>query len=130
MFRWSERDHLMTLWERIKTEPAVLLQFLQVVLGFLVTFNILPFTEDEQAGIMSVAGAVLSLIIGLAVRQFRWPLIVAVVQALVPLLLEFGVDWTEQQVGAIYMVFAAAGAFFIRQNVTPETKLPPVTLAA
>lgn len=120
----------MTFWERIKTEPAVLLQFLQVVLGFLVAFNFLPFTENEQAGIMAVAGAVLSLIIGLAVRQFKWPLIVAVVQTVVPLALEFGVDWTEVQVGAIYMVFAAAGAFFIRQNVTPETKLQPLTLAA
>jgi len=120
----------MTFWERVKTEPAVLLQFLQVVLGGLVVFNLLPFTEDEQAGIMAVAGAVLSLIIGLAVRQFKWPLITAVVQTIVPLALEFGVDWTDQQVGAIYAFTAALGAIFIRQNVTPETKLPPVTLAA
>lgn len=114
----------MSVWDRIKTEPAVLLQLLQVLLGGAVAFGFLPFTEDEQAGIMSVAGATLALIIALVVRQFVWPLITALVQAVVPLLLTFGVDWTEQQVGFVYLITAALGAFFIRQNVTPETKLP------
>jgi hypothetical protein len=114
----------MTLWERIKTEPTILLSALQALLGLLVVFGALPFTEDEQAGIMATAGAVLSLIIAISVRQFAWPLLMAVVQALVPLALEFGVNWTDVQVGAVYTFFAVLGAFFVRQKVTPETKLP------
>lgn len=117
------------LWVKIKENPAATLQLLQVALGALVVFEVLPFDDAEQAGIMATAAAVLNLVLALAVRSVRWPLITAAFQAAVPLAVEFGWGATDQQIGAIYAVVAAVGAWFVREMVTPETKLPALRAA-
>lgn len=48
-------------------------------------------------------------------------LIAGVVQAVLALLLAFGVDLTQEQVGAILAVTAALLAVVVRQRVTPST---------
>lgn len=112
------------LWVRVKENPAATLQLLQVALGVLVAFEVLPFTDGQQAGVLAVAAAVLNLALALAVRSFAWPLITALVQAAIPLAVEFGWGASDLQIGAIYALVAAFGTWFVRSKVTPETRLP------
>lgn len=112
------------LWDRIKEEPVVFIQLLQVLLGLSISFGIVSFTDNQVAAILAAVSAALGFVVSLAVRSFTWPVLTGVVQAAVALLLEFGVDLTDQQVGSVYAVVAALGAFFVRKATTPEVKLP------
>lgn len=114
----------MSLWDRIKEQPTIVIQTVQVLLGLAVAFNIVSMTDNQTAAVLAVTTAVLGFILALATRQFAWPVVTGVVQAAVVLLLEFGINLTDQQVGAIFAATAALGAFFVQRSVTPETKLP------
>lgn len=113
---------------RIKTEPALFVGFLQALIGLGVALGVVRFTENQTGSILAVVTAALSLLLGLSVRPFAWPLITGVVQAGVTLALAFGFDISSTTQASIYALVAAAIAIFNRQAVTPETKLAPVSL--
>ena len=50
-------------------------------------------------------------------------LIAGALQAVIGLLLAFGVELTNEQIGSIMAVSAAALAIFVRQSVVPTNKL-------
>ncbi|MGH9247994.1 MAG: hypothetical protein ACRD0W_00515 [Acidimicrobiales bacterium] len=119
---------MSSILARIKTEPALLVGLAQAVLGLLVVTGVVIFTEDQTGTVLGIVSAVLSLILGLSVRPFSWPLVTGVVQAGIMLLLAFGVNISSTTQASIYAVLAALVAIVNRQNVTPETKLSPVPL--
>lgn len=114
--------------DRIKTEPAVIVQSLQAILGLLVAFSVIALTDDQTGAILATTAAALGVVLALSVRPFTWSVVTGFVQSGVVLLTAFGMEFTSEQTSSIYAVTAVLGAVFVRQTVTPETKLPPVAL--
>ena len=110
----------------LKTEPAVVIQLFQAILGILVSLGVLGFTDLQTGGVLAVIAAVLGVIQGLATRPFQVPLIVGVAQAVILAVSEFGFDVSETVAANIYIVITVLGAVLTRQNATPETKLSPL----
>jgi hypothetical protein len=115
------------LWDRIKEQPARVLQLLQAFVGMAVALQWVNFTPNQTAAVLAVASTMLNLALALAVRQFVWPLVTAFVQAAIPLALEFGwwaVD--DQATATIYSFVALVGVVLLPSRLNPETKLPPL----
>lgn len=116
------------LWNRIKTEPALLNQLIQAVLGLLVATGAITLSDTQTGAILGAVTAGMGLVLAVAVRPFKWTAITTVVQAAVILVTSFGLELSSATVAGIYAVTAALGAILVRQTSTPETKLPAVSL--
>jgi hypothetical protein len=114
---------------RIKTEPTLVTALVKATLGVLVLAKVIQLTDNQTAAILGVVAAGLSLLLALSVRPFPLPLVTGAVEAGVVLLIVFGVDITAELQAGVYTLVAALLAFFTRQNVTPETKLPALALS-
>lgn len=110
---------------KLKEEPTILVQATQALLGLLVAVDLVGFTEAQTGAVLAVVAAASGLFIALTVRPFAWATITGLVQAGVMLLAEFGLELSEQQVGAAYTAVSVLG-MILRQFVTPEVKLPPI----
>lgn len=120
----------MSLWNRIKQEPTIVVQTVQALLALLVGFDVFSLTEDQTGTLLTLTSAVTGFVLALSVRPFQWPVVTGLVQAGIASFTAFIADLDPNQIAAIYGVTAILGAWIVRQKVTPETKLPPVTLAA
>lgn len=114
----------------LKIEPALVIQAASVLLSLLAAFGFYAFNDDQTWAILNFVTVALTLITGLSVRPFKWPLVTAVVQAGLILVMQFGLEITVEQQAAVLAAFTVAGALLIRQNVTPETKLEPIVPVA
>jgi hypothetical protein len=112
---------------RLKTEPTILVQAAQAVLGALVAFGVVGFTDSQTGAVLAVVSAVSGFLLALGVRPFNWAVLTGVVQAIILLAVEFGLNWSDTQVAATFMVISMA-SMFMRQLVTPETKLPAIAV--
>ena len=120
----------MSLWNRIKQEPTIVVQTVQALLAFLVGFEVFSLTDTQTGVLLTLTSAVTGFVLALSVRPFQWPVVTGLVQAGIAALAAFGAELDPSQVAAIYGLTAVLGAWIVRQKVTPETKLPPVALAA
>jgi regulator of protease activity HflC (stomatin/prohibitin superfamily) len=109
-----------------KLEPTVIIQAASVLLSLLTVFGFYVFDQDQTWAILNFITVGLTLINGLSVRPFKWVLVTAVVQALIILVMQFGLEITPEQQAAVLAAVTVIGAIFIRQSVTPEVKLEPV----
>lgn len=110
---------------KLKAEPTILVQAAQAILGLLVALNVVGFTEAQTGAVLGVVAAASGLLIALTVRPFAWAAVTGFVQAGAVGVAEFGLELTEQQVGAVYTTVAVLG-MVLRQFVTPEVKLEPL----
>ena len=120
----------MSLWNRIKQEPTIVVQTVQALLGLLVAFEVFTLTDDMTGTLLTLVSAITGFVLALSVRPFQWPVVTGLVQAAVVAAVAFGADLDADKIAGIYAVTAIIGAWVVRQAVTPETKLPPVALAA
>jgi uncharacterized membrane protein YphA (DoxX/SURF4 family) len=111
----------------VKTEPTLITQGVQAAIAVLVAARVIDFTDGETGSILAILTAGLALLNGLSVRPFAWPLVVGVVQAALALLLAFGFEVSQELQGSIIALTTVVGAIVIRNAVTPEAKLSPVT---
>lgn len=118
--------NLSAFIDRIKAQPAIVVQLVQVLLGLLVGFEVFALSDDQTTQILAFVAGATGLFLGLSVRPFRWPLVTGFVQAAVTLAVGFGWDATSAQTAAIYAAVAVLGTLVVWPSVTPEVKLPPL----
>lgn len=106
-------------------EPTLLLQGLQAVLTFVVTFG-MPWLNDQHAGaIVAVGAAVLTAINAWAVKPVAPAVFTGLITAGAALLAAYGLDLPQEQVGALSLAVTAVMAFLLREQVTPEQDPQP-----
>ena len=61
------------MWDRIKTEPAVIMGLVNAAIVLIVAFGV-NVTDTQTEAILSVVAAIISVVTGVAVRQQVTPL--------------------------------------------------------
>lgn len=116
------------MWNRfidwLKREPTILVQLAQGVLGGLVAFGAIAFSEAQTGAVLGLVSAASGLFLALGVRPFKWPTLVGLAQAAIVLASEFWFNFTDEQIATIYGIIALL-SMSLRQMVTPEVKLQP-----
>lgn len=100
-------------------EPALISAAIMAIIGLVSGFW-LPIAPTTQALIQTLVGAVLALWVLIAVRENVVPGILAVVQALLPLVVVAGADLTTDEQGQIYAAAAILLGLLARPNLTPK----------
>lgn len=102
-------------------EPAAWAGVLQALLGALLVFNVVPgLTADTSTLIQAAAGALFALGMAFYTKKVNLAVVVGAVQALVAVLVGFGLHiGTPDQTAAIIAAAQLALAGFLRQNTEP-----------
>ncbi|AFR48017.1 hypothetical protein [Gordonia sp. KTR9] len=103
-------------------EPAMISSAIMAIIGLVSGFW-LPISPTTQALIQTFVGAVLALWVLIAVRENVVPGILAVVQALLPLVVIAGADLSTDEQGQIYAAAAILIALLARPNLTPKVNV-------
>ncbi|GAA4718380.1 hypothetical protein [Phytohabitans rumicis] len=107
-------------------EPTLVIGVIAAVLSILVCFN-LDFLSAKQAALIVVAlNALLGALNALAVRPIPPAAVTYFVGAVAALLAAYGLDVTQEQVGAVNGAFIAILMFLTRGQVTPVADPRPV----
>lgn len=107
-------------------EPALItsaiMSLVAIVSGFV--FNI---STDTQGYIQAAVNAVLALVVAISVRENVLPVIIALAQAVMPLVIVAGWELTvEQQASIIAALSLTLGVVFVRPQVTPKATITAV----
>jgi hypothetical protein len=117
------------MWDRfinwLKREPTILTQSVGALLGLAVAFDLVAFSEAQTGAVLAVVAGLSALFLAITVRPFNYAVIMGLVQAVVVLLVEFGLEFSDTQVAGVYTGVSVIG-LLLRQVVTPETKLPAI----
>jgi hypothetical protein len=100
-------------------EPAAWAGVLQGVLGVLVVFNVFGLSADLATGLQAAAGAAFALYTAYATKRVNLAVVVGAVQALMALLVGFGLDLQPDVQAAVIAGVQVALAGFLRQNTEP-----------
>ncbi|QGF20289.1 holin [Gordonia phage Sixama] len=101
-------------------EPAAWTAFVMAAVSIVSSF-FFSISPETQAGIQVAVNAVLALVVVVMVRENVVPAIVAVVQAVLPLVVVAGWDASVEQQGVILAVAPLVlGFLFVRPQVTAK----------
>ncbi|WP_187589125.1 hypothetical protein [Gordonia sp. OPL2] len=100
-------------------EPAVISAAIMAAVALLSGF-LTPISPTTQALIQTAVGAVLGLWVLIQVRENVVPGVLTLIQAVLPLAVVAGVDWTTEQQGLIYSSAAVILGLLARPNLNPK----------
>lgn len=101
-------------------QPAIWVALVQMLVGGVVLFaGEDALTETQATLIVAVANALLGLVVVWKVAEWAYPALGALVNAVVALVVGFGVTLTEDQQGWIMLAVPAVIAMIIWPNLHP-----------
>lgn len=100
-------------------EPAAWAGLLQGVLGVLVVLNVGNLTDTTSVLVQAAAGAVFALVTAFYTKKVNLAVVVGAAQAVLALLVGYGVDVDPQLQAALIAGLQLALAGFLRQNTEP-----------
>lgn len=104
-------------------EPAAISSAIMVAVALIGGF-LTPVSSQAQALIQAAVGGVLALIVAVQVRENVVPTILAALQAVVPLAVYAGLDWTPEQQGLVFTATSVIlGLVAGRPNLTPKANV-------
>lgn len=107
-------------------EPAAISAAIMVAVA-LVSGFLTPIDAGAQSLIQSVLGTVLALILAAQVRENVVPAILAALQAVIPLAVHYGLDWTAEQQALVFTASSIIlGLVAGRPNLTPKVTIDAV----
>jgi hypothetical protein len=109
----------------IKFYPAAYTAALTAVLGVVVSFG---FLSQDTASIVATAGtAVLGLITVALARPFEVTALGPALTAALTGIAAFGLNWNDQQIGALVLLATMVTGYFVHANVVPKAGSPSVS---
>lgn len=104
-------------------EPAAISAAIMIAVALVGGF-LTPVSSAAQALIQAAVGAVLAVIVAVQVKENIVPAILAALQAVVPLAVYAGLDWTPEQQGLVFTAAAVVlGLIVGRPNLTPKASV-------
>lgn len=104
-------------------EPTVWLQSASALVGLLVAYQVDWLTAEQAALVIAAVSAIFSAVNALMVRPIIPAAFTGAVAAVAALLGAYGLDFSQEQVGAIQAVVIAALTLVTRNGVIPTVKL-------
>lgn len=106
---------------KLRFEPTLVIQTVSAALTFLVTFG-LDFLTAQQAGaITAVLAALFGVWNALKVRPVAPAAFTTLVTVGAALLTTYGLDFSQERIGALQVLVVALVAFLTRVQVSPTT---------
>ncbi|WP_047892145.1 hypothetical protein [Micromonospora sp. RV43] len=102
-------------------EPTLYIQALSALLGVLVTFGIDGLSAEQSAAIIAVLSAVLAAVNATLVRPVAPAAFTGLVTAVAVLVAAYGLDVSQETVGAVQVAVVGVLALLTRNQVTPKT---------
>ncbi|QMU22495.1 hypothetical protein [Gordonia rubripertincta] len=104
-------------------EPAAISAAIMVAVALIGGF-LTPVSSQAQALIQAAVGGVLALIVAVQVRENVVPAVLAALQAVIPLAVYAGLDWTPEQQGLVFTATSVVlGLIAGRPNLTPKADM-------
>lgn len=100
-------------------EPAAWAGVLQAVLGVLVVLNVGNLTDTTSVLVQAAAGAVFALVTAFYTKKVNLAVVVGAAQAVLALLVGFGINVDPQLQAALIAGLQLALAGFLRQSTEP-----------
>lgn len=100
-------------------EPAVYVAVIETLLALLVTFRLDGLTTEQATNILAVTIAVGGLITAWTVKATLLAALSGVGRAVLVLMVSYGMNLTQEQIGLAVGLIAAAGAIFLRPSTSP-----------
>ncbi|GAB3856523.1 hypothetical protein GCM10029963_53040 [Micromonospora andamanensis] len=100
-------------------EPTLWIQALSAMLGVLVTFGVPGLSATQAAAIVAAVSAVFAAINAALVRPVAPAAFTGLVTAFAVLVAAYGLDVSQETVGAVQLTVVAVLALLTRTQVTP-----------
>lgn len=108
---------------KLRFEPTLVLQTVSALLAFIVTFGFSWLSTDQAGAIVAVIAAVIGAINALKVHPVAPAVFQAVITTGAALLTSYGLDLSQQQVGAFQLLVIAMVALVTNQQTTSKAEL-------
>ncbi len=105
---------------KLKFEPAIVLQTISAGLALMVTFGIPGLSAEQAALIVAVVAAILGVITALKVRPIAPAIFTTLITAGAALLTGYGLDLSQEMIGAVQVFVVAVMTMLTRGQVSPE----------
>ena len=102
-------------------EPTLYIQAISALLGVAVTFGIDGLSAEQSAAIIAVLSAVLAAVNATMVRPVAPAAFTGLVTAVAVLVAAYGLDVSQETVGAVQVAVVGVLALLTRNQVTPKT---------
>lgn len=109
-------------------EPVVVLNTLSAVLGLIVTLGITSLTAEQAGATVAVVSAVLGGIAAAMTRPVAPQAFTAIVAAGATAVAAFGVEVSQESVGAVNTLVLAGLTLLTRVQVTPSAPSAPTSV--
>ena len=104
-------------------EPAAITTAVMAAVA-LVSGFIVPVDAEAQSYIQAAVGALLALYVAVKVRENVVPVILALLAAVIPLAVHYGLDWNAEQQALVFTaVSVLLGLVAGRPNLTPKVNV-------
>jgi hypothetical protein len=103
-------------------EPAAYAGILQGVLGVLLAFGLFGLDNEKVALVQAASAALFAAVSAYFTKTVSTAVVVAAAQAVLALLVGFGLDLQPDQTAAIIAALQVALAGFLRQNTEPAVE--------
>lgn len=100
-------------------EPAAWMGVLQAVLGAVLVLNVFHLSGDLNTALQVAAGALFALVTAIYTKKVNLAVVVGAVQAVLAVLVGFGLDLQPDQAAALIAALQLGLAGFLRQNTEP-----------
>lgn len=100
-------------------EPAMWIQALTALLALFVGFGVPGLSDTLAAAVTALAAAIFAAVQALAVQPVAPTVFSGVIAAAAPLVMHFGLDLTQQQVGLVSIAVATVVGLLVRSQSTP-----------
>ncbi len=107
----------------IKTEPAMILQVLNLGIAMLVSFG-LNLSADKTGAIVVIATGLLALVTALTTRPWHVPVLAGIATSVLTACAAFGLDWSQARIGSLVAFLTVIMGLALRQHLSPKYGRP------
>lgn len=111
----------------MRREPALLLNVAAALLGLIVTFGVDWLSAEQAALIVAALNAGFGVLTAVLTRPIAPAAFTAFISALAALGAAYGLEYSQENVGALNVLVLAVLAFLTRVQVSPAPPNAPVT---
>ncbi len=106
-------------------EPAAIVTAVMAAVALISGF-VVPIGAEAQSYIQAIAGGVLALVVAIQVKENVVPVILAILSAVIPLAVHYGLEWNAEQQALVFTsVSVILGLVAGRPNLTPKLPIDP-----
>lgn len=111
-------------------EPALWIGVIQATLGLIVTLGFAWLDATDATNIVATLTALAGVATAISTRPWRLSIFTGAVSTVAVLFAGYGLNFTQEQVGAVQLILVTVVTLVARNQITPEADPRPLTAVA